>query len=199
MRTICYDPSHVRVCVNYGNLTDGMAVGGIVGREYNINGDKATPGYSSFIERCGNYGDINANGNGDYGVGGVVGDFGGYYAHLKQCSNHGKVASQAVAKAIGGVAGTIGDGHNNQTEVAECLNTGEVSCEQKSTKLGGVIGHIHEGRHTAGNCPLHDCVNTGAIPSDQKDDTGGIVGMVTTSTDTYRTFNRERSRTAMPR
>lgn len=190
VRTICYSPSHVRVCVNYGNLTDGMAVGGIVGREYNVNGDKVTPKYVSYIERCGNYGDINANGNGDYGVGGVVGDFGGYYAYLQQCSNHGKVSSQAVAKAIGGVAGTIGDGHNNETEVSECLNTGEVSCAQKSTKLGGVVGHFHEGRHTAGNCPLHDCVNTGPIPSDQKNDTGGIVGMVTTCTDTYRTFNR---------
>lgn len=190
LRTVGYSPSHVKGCVNYGNLTDGMAVGGIVGREGYTDPDAISPKHGSIIENCGNYGNINANGNGDYGVGGIIGDFGGYYAHLKHCANHGDVSSQAVAYAIGGVAGTVGESRNNQSEIAECMNSGTITCASSKTKLGGVIGHFHEGRHTTGNCTLHDCVNTGAIPPDQNSDTGGIVGIVTTSTDTYRTFNR---------
>lgn len=189
VRLISNVPCKVRNCVNYGNLTDGKAMGGIVGRVTDLDTSMWAPSSVSYIERCGNYGDIDANGSGDYAVGGVVGDFFGHYGCVQYCSNHGNVSSQAVAQSIGGVVGQIGDSQHNDTEVKECLNTGEISCKMPSTKLGGVVGHIHQGFGNHDNSTIHDCLNEGKLPTDQKDDTGGIVGMVTTSTDTYRTFN----------
>lgn len=183
-------PCKVKNCVNYGDLTNGKAVGGIVGRVTDLDSHMWAPCSYSYIERCGNYGDIDANGSGDYAVGGIVGDFLGHFGIVWYCSNHGNVSSQAVAQSIGGVVGQIGDGEHNDTEVKECMNTGEISCAKSSTKLGGVVGHIHSGGGGSyNNSIIHDCLNEGTLPTDQKNDTGGIVGMVTTCTDTYRTFN----------
>lgn len=192
MRSSTRALSHIRLCANDGNLTGGVVVGGIVG---SIGIDHLNEGSRerTYLEWCFNTGDIVASGNADHPVGGIIGQFWDDWACIRYCTNHGDVSSTNVAYAIGGIVGEIGDkNYENQTTVYECFNGGRINCDVASTKLGGIVGHIHSGGEHVGkhNSTIHDCVNTGSIPPDQKDDTGGIVGMVTTSTDTYRTFNR---------
>lgn len=191
MRTSPKQLSHIRFCANDGNLTGGVQVGGIVA-EVNCNQINVSSRERTYIESCYNVGDIVASGNADYPVAGIVGRFHDDWACVRYCSNYGDVSSTKVAYAIGGVVGDIGDTHyDNRTTVYECLNDGAISCDVASTKLGGIVGHIHQGGTHVGttNSTIHDCLNMGSIPSDQKNDTGGIVGMVATATDTYRTFN----------
>lgn len=190
MRTSGNKPSLLTSCVNYGDLTDGEAVGGIAGYVRTYDPDSHQKRNLTYIEKCGNWGNINAGGTSDRGVGGIVGHFSGYFPCARYCTNYGEVSSQGVALAIGGIVGSLGMKIENESTVYECHNAGRISCDNASTKLGGVVGHFHQGKLDRGNCTLHDCVNTGSIPADQKDDTGGIVGMVTMKTDTYRTFNR---------
>lgn len=184
--------SHIRLCANNGKLTGGILVGGIVAKVAIDQANRYSRDHS-YIESCVNLGDIIADGNADNAVGGIVGKLKDDMGCVRYCSNYGDVSSAKVAYAIGGVAGEMGDAkYDNRTTLYECLNAGKITCDVSSTKLGGVVGHIHQGGFNVAdpNSTIHDCVNTGAIPSDQKSDTGGIVGMVTTYTDTYRTFNR---------
>lgn len=68
------------------------------------------------------------------------------------------------------------------------MNSGSVSCHESSTKLGGVVGHLHSG-NLAYQSDIFDCYNTGALPTDQKSDTGGILGYAASYSNIYRTFN----------
>lgn len=191
MRSATRALSHVTHCANNGDLTGGSRVGGIVG-SVDINQIYDTSRDRTYIEWCVNKGTIVASGDSDHPVGGIIGGMYDDLGCVRYCSNYGDVSSTKVAYSIGGVVGEIGDRRfDNRTTVYECLNDGRISCDVSSTKIGGVVGHIHQGgtNISSPNCTIHDCMNTGSIPPDQKNDTGGIVGMVTTSTDTYRTFN----------
>lgn len=180
-------PAQIRIerCFNTGNLTGGVEVGGIAGYvyEHRINNSIA-------VDHCVNTGDIRANGNSGAGVGGVAGYLNSMSVSVSSCANHGDISSSAVQYSIGGVVGVIGDeDYLCRLMVERCMNSGTISSSVSSTKLGGVVGHMMRG--DAGNAAIiRDCYNLGAIPSDQKDDTGGILGLVSTSGDIHRTFNR---------
>ncbi len=160
-------------------------MGGIAGYvyEHRINNSIA-------VDHCVNTGDIRANGNSGAGVGGVAGYLNSMSVSVSSCANHGDISSSAVQYSIGGVVGVIGDeDYLCRLMVERCMNSGTISSSVSSTKLGGVVGHMMRG--DAGNAAIiRDCYNLGAIPSDQKDDTGGILGLVSTSGDIHRTFNR---------
>lgn len=185
-----YAETLLRSCVNYGDLTDGACVGGIVARiKYRDDCDFNDPESYTIIERCGNFGRIRAKGDSDSSVGGIVGRLEGFYCRLSSCANHGDITSTTVQYTIGGVAGEMGGRNDSHCRVEYCMNEGSISCDVASTKLGGIVGHLHSGNITANNV-IRDCYNIGPIPADQKDDTGGILGLATSYTDIYRTWNR---------
>lgn len=176
---------------NCGDLTGGATVGGIaayVGEECPID---YLPG-NKFIDitNNGNSGDIYATGDSHHSVGGIVGKVDYIYAHVYYCANHGDVGSSTVQFTIGGVVGEfgIGSAHNCNT-VSQCMNSGTVTCDVASTKIGGVVGHLQPGTSSR-QAVLCDSYNIGAMPTDQKDDTGGILGYASHNTNTYRHFNR---------
>ncbi len=69
------------------------------------------------------------------------------------------------------------------------MNSVTIFCSKSSTMLSVIVRNLHY-TNLANQSQIFDCYNTGAIPSDQKADTGGILGYVTTRCDIYRTFNR---------
>lgn len=176
--------TNVWYCANKGNLVSGDEAGGIVSYFYNIYSTDDIP-----LKYCVNYGDIQAAGSSDDSVGGVAARFNCQSSKMSGCANHGNVSSTEVQKTIGGVVGFAGWDADNDIIVQQCMNSGKITCSKTSTKLGGVVGHIGTSNlhHTA---ILRDCYNIGELPSDQKDDTGGILGYAASFTDTHRTFNR---------
>ncbi len=175
----------IEYCYNKGNLNDGIEVGGILA---------CAETYSSYehaetnVRNCGNSGNIIANGNKDCGVGGIVGRMMVDRGNVSGCANHGNVSSKSVQKSIGGVVGVMGNDATVVVRVEYCMNSGKIDSSVTSTKLGGVCGHLMQGNsnHSA---IVRDCYNVGAISADQKDDTGGILGYVSTNGDIHRTFN----------
>ena len=170
-------------CYNIGSLKDGMTVGGIVGYAGQRNG-----GCSFRIRQCENYGAIDAAGNADHSVGGLVGDVDNDEAIVEWSANYADVHSRKVQFVIGGVVGKIGRSQitQNDVHVTGCTNLGTVTCDDRATKIGGIVGHMMYG----GAGIVAGCVNWGAIPGDQKSDTGGILGCATSFNYIHRNWNR---------
>lgn len=200
-------------CVNYGDITAGYNAGGVTGYGsiYSNNDLVITRCYNSghikggcaggvaavvaseysfpYVTECGNVGRVEGTGGSDNSVGGVIGRFNYRQAYLTSCANHGEV-SGADQYAVGGVVGDFGTRSGpNFGKVSQCMNSGRVSASASSTHIGGVVGHMHSSDLSYNN-EIMDCYNTGDIPSDQKDDTGGILGYAANYSNTYRTFNR---------
>lgn len=181
-----YCSTRIWYCANKGKLTEGKNVGGIVAYYFNRYCSEDIP-----LNYCVNYGDIKAAGSGAESVGGVAGGFRCEESIMSGCANHGNVSSSEVQKTIGGVVGFAGhDDIDNKVIIQQCMNSGQVSSDKSSTKIGGVVGHIGEAEIMHYNAIIRDCYNIGDIPSDQKNDTGGILGYASSRTNTYRTFNR---------
>lgn len=178
----CY--TNVWYCANKGKLTGGAEVGGIVGHFFNHYSSENIP-----LKYCVNYGDIKGAGDNMSPVGGIVATFNCQKSKMSGCANHGNVSSSEVQRSIGGVVGFAGKDGYNTVIIQQCMNSGTVSSEKSSTKIGGVVGHIGEASLQHDGI-VRDCYNIGAVPSDQKSDTGGILGYAASFTDTHRTFNR---------
>ncbi len=182
---------YLNYCINKGDLTGGKCVGGVVSAMYYTNDLPNVASMEYPIRWCANYGDIKAAGNADHPVGGVVGIFdSACHMSIRGCANHGKVSSTTVQSIMGGVAGTVGTSHGSMITVEECMNSGEVTCDVSSTKLGGVVGSISAASSTDHLSIVRNNYNTGALPDDQKSDTGGILAYASTYTDTHCNFNR---------
>ncbi len=175
-------------CFNRGNLSGAKCAAGIAGEIKKPASLKDND--NVHILTCGNSGNISGTGDSSKSIAGIVGAV--FYNHTRiyYCANHGNISSSGVQMVIGGVAGELGFSSDyNWTFVSECMNSGTISCSVSSTKLGGVVGHLHY-TNLANQAIIRDCLNIGDIPSDQKDDTGGILGYTTTRNDIHRTFNR---------
>lgn len=173
-------------CYNYGHIT-GAAAGGI---GCYITSENSSVRNSYFdITECGNSGHVEGTGSDDHSVGGIVATMCNNSARVTSCANHGLV-SGAAQYAVGGVVGDFGTrSGTNFGKVTQSMNTATVKASVSSTHVGGVVGHLHSG-DLRYDSEITDCCNIGELPSDQKDDTGGILGYAANYTNIYRTFNR---------
>lgn len=180
---------HIERCYNGGAVTGGGPAGIVA--YFGTQSTYTTNVYR--ISECGNSGEISGTGGSSFSVGGIVGHFNHPRPQLQNCANHGAVHSSGAQYAIGGVAGDFGNrDETNVGHIEQSMNSGTISCADKSVHLGGVAGHLHSGSLTGYSNSIRDCYNTGEITSDQKDDTGGILGYAASYTNTYRTFNSGR-------
>ena len=179
-------------CCNIGDLSSGLDVGGIVACAEHSDGGLLEDYKSEKVrvERCGNYANVRGRDNsGKYSVGGVAGTMKCCNMGVRYCANLGKVSSSGIQKTIGGVVGHSGDSFGGLIYVEECMNNGEVSCDASSTKLGGVVGHqeTYTREYTS---KVENCLNWGALPGKQKDDTGGILGYAANHSAIFKCVNR---------
>ncbi len=182
------DSMTLDACFNAGNLTDGYEVGGVVGT---FDQGKVK---NTLVTRCGNVGNIVASGDSGTSVGGVIGNYRSLDFHVTGCSNNGDISSKQVQYTIGGVIGEVGGAGSLDFavgEIAECMNGGTVSSKDFSTKLGGVVGHMHQCNSalTHPYTMIVNCHNMGNLPTDQKSDTGGILGFAGSYTGVYNCVN----------
>lgn len=151
------------------------SVGGIVGSF------GSTGGYGQFSEVV-NYSYVYSP-SGTY-IGGIVGN--GMVSHLAflNCSNHSDVYG-ADAEYAGGICGFIGESGgisngDDNLKIQYCCNKGEIKSGKSSSEdgyVGGIAGMAGEGSsHSDDEWGIYDCYNSGDIPSNHKDDTGGILG-----------------------
>ena len=64
-------------------------------------------------------------------------------------------------------------------ELSYSCNFGEISSDTGQSHVGGLLGYQEQGSPTDDtHYMLHNCYNMGAVPSDQKDDNGGILGYI---------------------
>lgn len=188
---------YVRIseCYNFGDIKNGKDVGGIAGCiNYGVNRmmtSSSELGEEDVqISRCGNQGKIlGCDTSGQYSAGGVAGTVRGWSVGVLNCSNSGDVSSTGVQKTVGGVVGYIGDYEGSIAHVSQCMNTGTVTSDAFATKLGGVAGHLDKAAIQY-DTYVEDCCNWGALPTDQKSDTGGILGYAASYTNIERNFNR---------
>lgn len=114
-------------CYNYGNITGSSggnySTGGVIGRSSHSGG-------LTYMENCGNFGDVTGGGAGpNYGPGGVLGYVWGG-SEIKACFNVGKViATEATASA----AGIVNYFNSVNTVITYCFNAGELSVPENST------------------------------------------------------------------
>ncbi len=147
----------IKNCYNRGTIS-GNAPGGIVGRNW-----------SGTIENCRNMGTVTSV---HLLAGGIAGDNGGL---ITRCYNEGNVSLNTSSKydvfAAGGIAGTVS---GIKAAITDCYNTGSVSLTAspgETAYAGGIAGAINEADISA-------CYNIGGV-SASSDDTGGIVGAIT--------------------
>lgn len=166
-------------CANLGNITGTGNTGGIVARLY----DGRYHFKQHVIEKCANYGSVTASGGGN--VGGIIGHFDCTLAIVKYCANHASVKGSGDDVMVGGIAGRMGTNDagavttDNNMELAYSCNFGEISSGTEHSHVGGILGYQEQGSSSdETHYMLHDCYNMGAVPSDQKDDNGGILGYI---------------------
>lgn len=179
-------------CCNMGELSAGLDVGGIVACAEHSDGGllEDYKNEKVRVERCGNFADVCGKDNsGKYSVGGIAGTMKCCNMGVRYCANLGNVSSSGVQKTIGGVVGHSGDSFGGLIYVEECMNNGEITCDAASTKLGGVVGH-QEKYTRAYTSKVENCLNWGALPGKQKDDTGGILGYAASNSAIFKCVNR---------
>lgn len=179
--------------VNAASVEGGNNVGGIVGRAYtNVEDDDALIHYNINIANCMNIGTVTARGgNSEEGLGGIIGRTGAL-TQIYACANHGSVEAKGRLHAVGGIVGRLGvdpklsryEDYNAQA--IECINLGSVNSTNRDNHLGGIAGYGEEGNR----CGVTKCRNDGQILPDQKDDTGGIMGMADNYDFVTQNFNR---------
>ncbi|MBQ4150857.1 MAG: hypothetical protein IJC81_03540, partial [Clostridia bacterium] len=143
-------------CVNYGDVTGSLNVGGIVGR-FEIGQDGINGIYH--VQNCANYGTINANES----VGGVIGFYSNNasysLSYIENSFNAGDVES--TGDRVGGIAGYFRVYAKTMMNVAVCnnMNKGTVSSTLASAKIGGIVG---QGNGSSGAYVLENNYNSGS-------------------------------------
>lgn len=168
----------LRYLVNTGTITGQHDVGGCVGF---IDGSNSR---GNEIYDSANYGSVNNSGGGS--VGGILGYGNIAHSAIFSCANHGAVNGGPGGDSnVGGICGRFGwhsssDVYkNNNTELAHCCNRGTVSSDDWNSYVGGVLGRQSLGSTVDDdNWMVHDCYNSGNVPTNHDRNTGGIVGYV---------------------
>lgn len=165
--------------VNAGNIAGSGNTGGLVANLY----DHKFYDKRHKIDYCANYGNVSNSGGGN--VGGVIGQFNCTLAVVMHCANHGNIKGSGNDVMVGGIAGRMGtndaSGTNTESnmELSYSCNFGEISSDTGQSHVGGLLGYQEQGSQWDDtHYMLHNCYNMGAVPSDQKDDNGGILGYV---------------------
>ena len=126
-------------CYNYGNIfsnsgsTDGVFVGGIVGREY---------GFAEF-NGCRNYGTVNASSTSANSIsGGICGWIEDDTSSFADCINYGNVTAK---NNIGGILGEVSNAYNGTTfSFTKCGNYGNLSATTNNfADMGGIVGKLN--------------------------------------------------------
>ena len=126
-------------CYNYGNIfsnsgsTDGVFVGGIVGREY---------GFAEF-NGCRNYGTVNASSTSANSIsGGICGWIEDDISSFADCINYGNVTAK---NNIGGILGEVSNAYNGTTfSFTKCGNYGNLSATTNNfADMGGIVGKLN--------------------------------------------------------
>ena len=125
-------------CYNYGNIssnsgsTDGVFVGGIVGKEY---------GFAEF-NGCRNYGTVNASSTSANSIsGGICGWIEDDISSFADCINYGNVTAK---NNIGGILGEVSNAYNGTTfSFTKCGNYGDLSATTNNfADMGGIVGKL---------------------------------------------------------
>jgi hypothetical protein len=150
---IGYGNAVLEGCANYGAVSGGHSIGGIVGEMAG----------STTVTGCENHGVVTNGGNstGSY-IGGIAGT--APAVTMKRCANYGAVSGN------GSIGGIVGFSYNTLTSVIEgCVNEGDVSAHGTigANIAGGIAGAI-------GYATVTRCVNVGAVEADNS--VGGITG-----------------------
>ena len=126
-------------CYNYGNIfsnsgsTDGVFVGGIVGREY---------GFAEF-NGCRNYGTVNASSTSANSIsGGICGWIEDDISSFADCINYGNVTAK---NNIGGILGEVSNAYNGTSfSFTQCGNYGSLSATTNNfADMGGIVGKLN--------------------------------------------------------
>ena len=126
-------------CYNYGNIssssgsTDGVFVGGIVGKEY---------GFAEF-NGCRNYGTVNASSTSANSIsGGICGWIEDDTSSFADCINYGKVTAK---NNIGGILGEVSNAYNGTSfSFTQCGNYGGLSATTNNfADMGGIVGKLN--------------------------------------------------------
>lgn len=156
-------------CANYGTITGGIRVSGILA-QWKYNG--------GILKNCTNYGNIVNN---NIAVGGIVGDFyglsKGQEAVVYQCNNFGEIGSQASEYA-GGIVGRTNNNNNAAVIIANCNNIGAVTIKNSSANGAGIFG----GNTTGTNVSVRQCVNYYRFSQNENHISSGISGPQATVT-----------------
>ena len=126
-------------CYNYGNIssnsgsTDGVFVGGIVGKEY---------GFAEF-NGCRNYGTVNASSTSANSIsGGICGWIEDDISSFADCINYGNVTAK---NNIGGILGEVSNAYNGTSfSFTQCGNYGSLSATTNNfADMGGIVGKLN--------------------------------------------------------
>ena len=126
-------------CYNYGNIssssgsTEGVFVGGIVGKEY---------GFAEF-NGCRNYGTVNASSTSANSIsGGICGWIEDDTSSFADCINYGKVTAK---NNIGGILGEVSNAYNGTSfSFTQCGNYGGLSATTNNfADMGGIVGKLN--------------------------------------------------------
>lgn len=168
----------LKYMINKGTITGRNDIGGCVG-SIDGNGSKGNE-----IHRSANYGDVSNSGGGS--VGGILGYGSISQSAIFSCANHGNINGGAGGSSnVGGICGRFGwhsgsaVAKEKNIELAYCCNRGTVSSDDHGSFVGGILGR-QALRNSTESDPwwVHDCYNTGSLPSKHERNTGGIVGYV---------------------
>ena len=192
----CSGVTYMTDCINYGDVTGGEDVGGVIGYLYK-NGDADTRAdyyKESEIRFCVNEGKV----SGGECVGGVLGksntstsyNYGkSNVLQIHHCGNHGDLYSSVATHAESGMGGIVGYGGGWQ-QIAHCANTGQILSEAPHKGVGGIAGSLGEDAESYSNhfpnVDLNTSLNSGVIDSrDSKTHVGGILGFMEEGPDSY--------------
>ena len=180
---------YVTHCLNTGHVT-GKCSGGVLGYVTSNNTDRKQGKFD--VTYCVNKGRIESHGDEGCPVGGVVAQMNHRHAYIMSCTNIGEVSCPRNY-VVAGVVGDMGDrgsSHHNHGQITQCANYGKIWSGDSQTIVGGVVGRLHGCSVEKYDHKITDCANYGELPTDQKEDNGGILGWADSYTNIYRTFNR---------
>ena len=160
-------------CVNFGDITAGKYVGGIVG-DLDIYRNKG------FIRNCNNYGKITST-NGC--AGGIVGEASDR-CFIENCVNHS--TGEVTGWIIGGIMGDAG--YYSDARISRCVNNAPITGDTTSNGLrlaGGIAGYANS---------ISNCYNTGDVSvvnctSPYFKGVGGIAGEIYPSGECHNVYN----------
>ncbi len=165
----CDDEEDLFIIKNSYNTGDiyspnGQFIAGMVGKyeDYSFSNKR-------IIENCYNTGDF----TGEYGNGGIAGQYGGI---IRECYNTGNIYSKT--NNAGGILGYGGD-----SKISNSYNTGTITIDTGGSYIGGIAA-------SGSSAEINNCYNQGdLIVLTYCSNVGGIQGQYGTITNSYNSGN----------